>query len=79
MASMMGATTEFSKMEGITFDITRHRLYVAMSEVRRGMENNVDEGSPSTEFDLGGHNHVQVEWNECGCGALLDPVGSPCR
>jgi uncharacterized protein len=75
----MGATTEFSKMEGITFDITRHRLYVAMSEVRRGMESNAGEGEPSTEFDLGGHNHVQVEWNECGCGAPRTAGESPYR
>ncbi len=38
-AAMLGATTEWSKWEGITFDSKRRRLYTAMSEldqVRRG-------------------------------------------
>lgn len=68
---MLGATTEFSKMEGLTWDFTRSKLYVAMSEVRHGMEDNANEGEPSNENDLGGPNHIQVEYNECGCGASL--------
>lgn len=68
---MMGATTEFSKMEGITWDFKRSKLYVAMSEVRRGMEDNAEKGEPTTEHDLGGPNHIKVEYNECGCGTPL--------
>lgn len=32
-AAMLGATTEWSKWEGITFDSKRRRLYTAMSEL----------------------------------------------
>jgi secreted PhoX family phosphatase len=35
-AAMMGATTEFRKEEGITFDPDTKRIYVAMSEVNSG-------------------------------------------
>lgn len=55
-------------MEGITWDYTRNKLYVAMSEVRRGMEDNAKEGEHNTEYEIGGPNHIKVDWNECGCG-----------
>jgi uncharacterized protein len=77
MAAMMGATTEWSKMEGITYDFTRSRLYVSMSEVQQGMEDNASKGENSTEYDIGGPNHIKVEWNECGCGAPL-PLPAAC-
>lgn len=69
MAALKGATTEWSKMEGLTFDYKRSRLYVAMSEVREGMEDNAGKGEATTEHDIGGPNHIRVPWNECGCGA----------
>ncbi len=34
-AALLGATVEFSKWEGITFDPTRNVLYTAMSDVRQ--------------------------------------------
>jgi hypothetical protein len=37
-ASYLGATTEFSKWEGITFDPETNKLYTAISVVREGME-----------------------------------------
>ncbi|WP_345988215.1 alkaline phosphatase PhoX [Sulfurimonas sp. HSL1-2] len=36
-AAMKGATTEFRKEEGVTFDPDHNLLFVAMSEVRKGM------------------------------------------
>jgi hypothetical protein len=69
VASMKGATTEWSKMEGLTYDFTRNKLYVSMSEMKEGMEDNAKEGVPNPSYDLGGHNDIRLEWNECGCGA----------
>jgi hypothetical protein len=37
-AAMKGATTEFRKEEGVAFDPTSSTLYVAMSEIAKGME-----------------------------------------
>ena len=37
-AAYKGATTEFSKWEGITYDSKRNVLYTSMSAVRRGEE-----------------------------------------
>jgi secreted PhoX family phosphatase len=36
-AAMMGATSELRKMEGITFDPKRNKLYVAISDLAKGM------------------------------------------
>ena len=51
-AAMKGATTEFRKEEGITFNARDNQLYVAMSEVRKGMSD--------------GTGDIQVAENECG-------------
>lgn len=56
---MMGATTEFRKMEGSTYDADKHALYLAMSEVSKGME---DGGKQ----DKGGRNDIRVAKNACG-------------
>jgi uncharacterized protein len=66
LAAMKGATTEFTKMEGITYDFGRNRLYVAMSSIRGAMQDGAEE-------DLGGPNHVRVPENDCGCGAPPQP------
>lgn len=58
-ASMMGATTEFRKMEGSSYDADKHALYLAMSEVSKGME---DGGKQ----DKGGRNDIRVAKNACG-------------
>ena len=60
-ASMMGATTEFRKMEGITYNPEANTLYLAMSEVSKGMEDGVSQ-------DRGGRNDIRLEKN--GCGAV---------
>jgi len=68
-AAMLGATTEFRKEEGITFDSDHNRLYVAMSEIAKGMENN-------SSSDTGGPNHIQLEKNSCGAIYGLDVAAS---
>ena len=78
-AAMRGATTEFRKMEGITYDPHERRLYLAMSEISKGME-----GDSNSEFDRGGPNHIRLPKNECGVvyslglkGGVKDSDGAP--
>jgi secreted PhoX family phosphatase len=71
-AALLGATTEFRKEEGITFDPDNNKLYVAMSEVTRGMENFMKHGSESDSYDFGGPNDVQLPYNKCGTVFALD-------
>ncbi len=61
-ASMMGATTEFRKMEGQTFDKVGKRIFVAMSEVSNGME----DAAKDNKYDKGGRNDVKLKKNPCG-------------
>jgi len=65
-AAMMGATTEFRKEEGITFNQKDNKLYVAMSEVARGMEDNMKNGEAETKYDIGGNNDIKLDYNKCG-------------
>lgn len=58
-ASMLGATTEFRKMEGNTYNPEHNSLYLAMSEVSKGMTDGDD-------LDVGGRNDVRVSKNACG-------------
>jgi secreted PhoX family phosphatase len=80
-ASLMGATTEFRKMEGITFNPEQRVLYLAMSEVNKGML----DSTTATE-ELGGGNHIRVPRNDCGAvyslavgGAVSDTQGGPIK
>jgi hypothetical protein len=59
-AALRGATTEFRKMEGVTYDPDHGVLYVALSELNKGMV------AKSSDFDAGGPDHVQVGENRCG-------------
>ncbi|MDX1295061.1 MAG: DUF839 domain-containing protein, partial [Sulfurimonadaceae bacterium] len=61
-AALKGATTEFRKEEGITYDPMRKRLYVGMSSLSHGMLE-ADE-----TFDAGGPDHIRLKKN--GCGAV---------
>lgn len=61
-ASMMGATTEFRKMEGITFDPKSKTMFLSMSEISKGMEDAVKDN----KYDLGGRNDVRLTANKCG-------------
>ncbi len=58
-ASMMGATAEFRKMEGITYNPDKNVVYYAMSEVSKAMT----EGSKG---DKGGRDDVKLPENICG-------------
>lgn len=70
--AMKGGTTEFRKMEGITYtpDYGTHgTLAIAMSEVDRGMRSFERAGreSPYVKYDIGGPDHMQLEkGNVCG-------------
>ena len=66
-AAMLGATTEFNKEEGITFDTKRNKIYLAMSFVERGMEDNKKDGAANTSYDVGGANDIKLSgFNACG-------------
>jgi secreted PhoX family phosphatase len=58
-ASMMGATTEFRKMEGLVHNTDHNSLYLAMSEVSKAMTDGDD-------LDKGGRNDIRVYKNSCG-------------
>ncbi len=71
-AAMKNATTEWRKMEGITFNPDTRQMYLAISEVGRGMEDNAKYGEASDKYDLGGGNHIKVNANRCGAVYALD-------
>lgn len=71
-AAMLGATTELRKEEGITYDATRNKLYLAMSEIGRGMEDFAKNGSASSSYDKGGNNDIKIGYNQCGGVYQLD-------
>ena len=71
-AAMMGATTEFRKEEGITYDVVNNKLYVAMSEVAQGMEDFRKNGKENAGYDRGGPNDIRLPYNTCGCVYGLD-------
>ncbi len=71
-ASMLGGTTEFRKMEGITFDPAASKLYLAISSVERGMEDNAKNGKATDKYDKGGRNDIKVASNKCGAVYELD-------
>jgi len=49
-AAILGATTEFNKMEGIAVDGAKKTVYVAMSYVEKGMAR--EEGAPADHIQL---------------------------
>lgn len=59
-AGYLGATTEFRKNEGISFNPEASRLYVAFSEINNGALDN------HATRDKGGPNHVRLAENACG-------------
>lgn len=76
-AALMGATYEFRKMEGFTFDSDRNQAYIAISEVGRGMLDNAGDpdkgGKNYDDLDSDGvaesGNHVRVSKPDY-CGAI---------
>lgn len=74
-AAMKGASTEFRKEEGITFDSKRNKIYLAISSIERGMEDMKKNGKASTSYDQGGNNDIKLaDFNKCGAVYQLDIV-----
>ncbi|WP_024954182.1 PhoX family protein [Sulfurospirillum arcachonense] len=65
-ASLKGATTEFRKMEGFSYNQNNHSIYIAMSSIGKGMEDNKKKNKPNTKYDKGGHNDIKLPYNPCG-------------
>ncbi len=65
-AGMKGATTEFAKMEGITYNPQKHEMYMALSRIEKGMEDNQKRGESNSKYDRGGPNDIKLPWNHCG-------------
>lgn len=57
-AAYLGATTEFRKEEGLTYDKDSNSLYVAMSQVANSMEDDYKGKEPA--------NHIRLAKNVCG-------------
>jgi len=71
-AALQGATTEWSKMEGFSYSPLRRRAYMAMSDIREGMEDNMRKGEENDRHDVGGRNDIRLPYNPCGCVYQLD-------
>ncbi|MEN8167139.1 MAG: alkaline phosphatase PhoX [Pseudomonadota bacterium] len=84
-AALKGATYEFRKMEGFTFDAHRNQAYIAISEVGRGMldnsydpekllsgtERNYDDRDENGYVETG--NHIRVaKADYCGAVYAMD-------
>jgi secreted PhoX family phosphatase len=54
----LGATSEFRKEEGITYDPDRNVLYLAMSEINKSMLDNFQDKEPQ--------NKIRLPQNDCG-------------
>lgn len=73
-AAYLGATTEFNKKEGITFNPKTNQLYIAISRVLYGMEDYKKSGEASDKYDQGGGNHIKLPRNDCGGVYRLDII-----
>ena len=57
--AMMDGTSEFRKLEGITYNSNDHELYLSASEINEGMlDNSIN--------DEGGSNDIRLTQNDCG-------------
>jgi len=65
-AAYLGATTEFRKFEGITYNEDNGKLYTAISQIAKGMENFKKYGADNDGYDKGGNNDITLEYNKCG-------------
>ena len=65
-AAILGATTEFGALEGITYD-PDGSLYVAVNQINKGMEDSMNNDKVDDRYDSGGENHIQLPYNSCGC------------
>ncbi len=64
-AAIKGATTELNKEEGIDYDPIHNRLYVAITSIDKGMQDNSD-------YDFGGHNDIRLPQNPAGAVYAID-------
>ena len=78
LAAMKGATSEFRKVEGFTYNPERRTAYIALSEINKGMTTQPD------KEDKGGPNHIHLTQNDCGAvyamrigGRVRDTGGKP--
>ena len=67
-ATIKGATQEFEKFEGTTFDPSRNKLYIAISSIRRGMADNYAASGKVT----GEPDDIHITENLCGAIYQLD-------
>ena len=65
-AALKGATTEFRKMEGLTYNSDANKMYTAISEISKGMLNG------DATFDKAGNNDIKLSKNVCGAVYSLD-------
>ncbi len=75
-AAIKGATTEFRKMEGITYNPDNNKVYIAMSQIAKGMEDNKKKGKDNPKYDKGGNNDIKLTYNKCGAVYELELGGS---
>ncbi|MCU0726038.1 MAG: DUF839 domain-containing protein [Planctomycetes bacterium] len=69
-AALLGATMEFRKEEGVTFDPVNQKFYIAMSEVSKGMLANADGARSKTEaFST---DDIRVPQNNAGAVYVCD-------
>ncbi|GAB4216530.1 MAG: DUF839 domain-containing protein [Rhodoferax sp.] len=65
MAALMGATTEFTKYEGVAINAADKKLYMAMSAIRDSMKDGKDEPA----------NHIRLPQVEAGATYTADLAG----
>lgn len=65
-AALLGATSEFTKMEGVTHNKQDKRLYIAMSYIERGMLDKANEDRPGDDIAL------DSDSRDLACGAVYE-------
>lgn len=71
-SAMMGATVEWNKMEGFSFDAVRNKAYIAFTSISYGMERNGKAGVTDVQYDIGGNGDVALKYNDCGVVMQMD-------
>jgi secreted PhoX family phosphatase len=74
-AAVMGATHEFRKMEGFTYDPVRGRAFLAISEISRGMLDDTDDPENGKNHDTATGNDIRLSPDYCGGIYALDIQG----
>lgn len=69
--AMLGATSEFTKMEGVTHNPEAHKLYIAMSYIEGAMLNGKNGQRPADHIQLTG------DAADLSCGAVYEAEMSP--